>query len=69
MTDFQTAARVCCPWSVLYKAPGRWTPLTIAYGYRFGNYKPSPVTVAALAKVMKAAGVPVPPEEKPVSGN
>jgi uncharacterized protein len=44
-----------------------WTPLTIAYGYRFGNYKPSPVTVEALAKVMKAAGVPVPPEEKPVS--
>lgn len=24
-----------------------WTPLTIAEGYRFGNYKPSPVTVAA----------------------
>ena len=34
-----------------------WTPLTIAEGYRFGNYKPSPVTVAALHQVMKAAGV------------
>ena len=25
-----------------------WTPLTIARGYRFGNFKPSAVTVAAL---------------------
>jgi ankyrin repeat protein len=39
-----------------------WTPLTIAYGHRFGNYKPSPVTVAAFHKVMKAAGVQPPPE-------
>src|SRR5436190_5853311 len=29
-----------------------WTPLTIAEGYRFGNYKPSPVTVEALHRVM-----------------
>lgn len=36
-----------------------WTPLTIAEGYRFGNYKPSPETVAAFHKVMKAAGVPI----------
>lgn len=36
-----------------------WTPLTIAEGYRFGNFKPSPDTVAALHKVMKAAGVPI----------
>lgn len=34
-----------------------WTPLTIAEGYRFGNYKPSPVTVAAIERVMLAAGV------------
>ena len=40
-----------------------WTPLTIARGYRFGNFKPSAVTVAALEKVMIAAGV-VPPSEK-----
>lgn len=40
-----------------------WTPLTIARGYRFGNFKPSPVTVAALEQVMIAAGV-IPPSEK-----
>lgn len=34
-----------------------WTPLAIATGYRFGNFKPSAVTVAALERVMKAAGV------------
>jgi len=39
-----------------------WTPLTIARGYRFGNYKPSPVTVDALLKVMQAAGVTPEPE-------
>ena len=31
-----------------------WTPLTIAEGYRFGNYKPSPVTVEAIKKVLAA---------------
>jgi len=41
-----------------------WTPLTIARGYRFGNFKPSAVTIAALEKVMKAAGLPIPPEPK-----
>lgn len=39
-----------------------WTPLTIARGYRFGNYKPSPVTVDALLKVMRAADVTPEPE-------
>jgi len=34
-----------------------WTPLRIAEGYRFGNYKPSPPTIAAFHKVMSAAGV------------
>ena len=38
-----------------------WTPLIIAEGHRFGNYKPSPGTVAALHKVMKAAGVSIEP--------
>jgi uncharacterized protein len=47
-----------------------WTPLTIAEGYRFGNFKPSPDTVAAIVEVMKAAGVPIPPPGKPpVKGN
>ena len=33
-----------------------WTPLEIAEGYRFGNFKPSPVTIEALRKVMLARG-------------
>jgi ankyrin repeat protein len=49
----------------VWNTPNRfgWTPLTIARGYRFGNFKPSAVTVAALEQVMLAAGV-VPPSEK-----
>ncbi len=38
-----------------------WTPLTIAYGYRFGNYKPSPPTIDAFQRTMLAAGVEPPP--------
>ena len=38
-----------------------WTPLAIAAGYRFGNFKPSPDTEAAVREVMIAAGV-TPPE-------
>jgi ankyrin repeat protein len=34
-----------------------WTPLTIAEGHRFGNFKPSPVTVEAFHRVMRAASV------------
>ena len=41
-----------------------WTPLSIARGYRFGNFKPSPVTVAALEAVMVAAGVSPPSVEE-----
>lgn len=37
-----------------------WTPLAIAVGYRFGNFKPSPVTEAAIRDVMIAAGVTPP---------
>jgi ankyrin repeat protein len=37
-----------------------WTPLRIAEGYRFGNYKPSLVTVAAFHRVMDKAGIPIP---------
>jgi ankyrin repeat protein len=44
-----------------------WTPLTIAEGYRFGNFKPSLVTVAAFHKVMSAAGVPIPSQAEPVA--
>ena len=34
-----------------------WTPLAIAMGYRFGNFKPSAVTVAAFERIFDAAGV------------
>ena len=34
-----------------------WTPLMIAQGHRHGNFKPSPDTLAALHRVMIAAGV------------
>jgi hypothetical protein len=34
-----------------------WTPLTIAEGHPFGNFKPSAVTVAPFNKVMRAAGI------------
>jgi len=37
-----------------------WTPLAIAVGYRFGNFKPSPETEAAVREVMIAAGVTPP---------
>ncbi len=38
----------------------QWTPLAIAVGYRFGNFKPSPETEAAIREVMIAAGVTPP---------
>lgn len=37
-----------------------WTPLAIAAGYRFGNFKPSPETEAAIRAAMVAAGVTPP---------
>ena len=44
-----------------------WTPLTIAEGHRFGNFKPSPETVAAFHRVMIAAGVS-PAKEREIAG-
>jgi hypothetical protein len=38
-----------------------WTPLRIAEGHRFGNFKPSFETVAAIKEVMIANGVTPPP--------
>lgn len=47
-----------------------WSPLTIAQGYRFGNFKPSPDTVAAFGRVMSAAGVKIESAPAPViTGN
>ena len=40
-----------------------WTPLSIADGYRFGNFKPSPVTIDAIVKVMAVNGV-LPPANR-----
>ncbi len=37
-----------------------WTPLAIAVGYRFGNFKPSPETEASIREVMIANGVTPP---------
>ena len=37
-----------------------WTPLQIAEGYRPGNFKPAPATIAALHRIMRAAGVKPP---------
>jgi ankyrin repeat protein len=42
-----------------------WTPLHIATGYRAGNFKPSPDTVAALHRAMLAAGVSPPATVSP----
>jgi ankyrin repeat protein len=45
-----------------------WTPLRIAEGYRPGNFKPSAETIAALHRVMLAAGVSPPTNATPVTG-
>ena len=49
-----------------------WTPLLIAEGHRYGNFKPSFETIAAIKEVMRAAGVaplprrhPPPPPARP----
>jgi ankyrin repeat protein len=44
-----------------------WTPLRIAEGYRPGNFKPSADTIAALQRVMLAAGVPLPTNSAPAA--
>ncbi len=45
------------------------TPLLIAQGFRPGNFKPAPATIAAMEKVMRANGVEPPPAPKrPVVG-
>jgi ankyrin repeat protein len=46
-----------------------WRPLTIARGYRFGNFKPSAVTVAAIEHVMLSAGItPLTEKEEQAKG-
>ena len=43
-----------------------WTPLSIAEGNRPGNFKPSPETIAALHRVILAAGLSLPPSAMPI---
>jgi ankyrin repeat protein len=43
-----------------------WTPLSIAEGHRPGNFKPSPETIAALHRVLRAAGLSPPPSATPI---
>ncbi len=45
----------------------KWTPLLISQGYRPGNFKPAPATIAAIEEVMRAKGVepPTPPQRGP----
>jgi ankyrin repeat protein len=43
-----------------------WTPLLIAEGHRFGNFKPSFETLAAIKEVMIANGLTPPPPTPPV---
>lgn len=43
-----------------------WTPLLIAEGHRFGNFKPSFETVEAIKEVMLANGVTPPPPTPPI---
>ena len=47
-------------WNELNKH--HWTPLAIAEGHRFGNFKPDAETAAAIRKVMLAASVTPPPD-------
>jgi ankyrin repeat protein/acetyl esterase/lipase len=41
-----------------------WTPLVIALGYRPGNFRPSPATIAAIEASMTAAGATLPDKSK-----
>jgi hypothetical protein len=41
-----------------------WTPLLIAQGHRPGNFRPAPETIAAIERIMQAAGVRLPPKAK-----
>ena len=46
-----------------------WTPLLIAQGYREGNFRPDVATIAALERIMLAAGVTPPQPGPDVSAN
>lgn len=54
----------------IWNQPNRfgWTPLHLAHGYRPGNYRPSPETIEALQRAMRAAGVSPPRKIVPPEG-
>lgn len=54
-----------------WNRPNRWgwTPLLIAQGYRKGNFRPDIATIAAIERLMKAAGVSPTPPGKGVIAN
>ena len=43
-----------------------WTPLLVAEGHRYGNFKPSFETIAAIKEVMIAHGITPPPPTPPI---
>ncbi len=43
-----------------------WTPLLIAEGHRYGNFKPGFTTIAAIHEVLRAHGLTPPPPTPPV---
>jgi ankyrin repeat protein len=47
----------------------QWTPLRIAQGYRKGNFRPDPATIAAIERVMRDAGVTPPEPTADVTAN
>jgi hypothetical protein len=42
-----------------------WTPLMIAQGHRPGNFRPAPDTIAAIERIMRAAGIEPPKATRP----
>jgi ankyrin repeat protein len=44
-----------------------WTPLMVAEGHRYGNFKPSFETIAAFHEVMRVHGLTPPPPTPPVA--
>jgi ankyrin repeat protein len=43
-----------------------WTPLLVAEGHRYGNFKPSFETIAAFHEVLRANGITPPPPTPPI---
>jgi ankyrin repeat protein len=46
-----------------------WTPLMIAQGHRPGNFRPAPESIAAIERLMRAAGIEPPKATRPADRN